>query len=134
MARKKRTYNTSGLRNQKPRATEDGTPPNGNIPGNLQAEDEDFEWHPHTHFDSLKPDFQAEEASDEDPNNADEDMEESDSEWKENEGFGSDGLQAAMLKLAIELGDDPRDEDWVPPKLRAKNERQRKTFIVLGVG
>ena len=44
------------------------------------------------------------------------------SEWKENERLGSQGLQTAMIKLAFALGDDPRDEDWVPAKLRAKRE------------
>lgn len=35
------------------------------------------------------------------------------------------GLQVRMFSLAIHCGDDPRDEDWVPPKLR-KRHRAKK--------
>ena len=37
------------------------------------------------------------------------------------------------MKLSMELGNDPLDENWVPPKLRAKREQrkcERKDEIV----
>lgn len=62
------------------------------LSSNVHHED-DLEWQLHTHFDSLKLDLRAEEASDEDYDNNDNDMEEWDSEWKENERLGSNGHQ-----------------------------------------
>ena len=46
----------------------------------------------------------------------DEVIEASEDEWK------SDGLHVALMVLAIEIGDDPRDEDWIPDDLRRKHK------------
>ena len=92
----------------------------------IDKELEDSNWQPCILFNSLKPDLQAEEGSDEDSDSNEDDEVEWDDEWKENERLGSQGLQAAMIKLAIALGDDPCDENWIPPKLRAKRKRAKK--------
>lgn len=34
-----------------------------------------------------------------------------------------EGMQVAMMMLAADCGDDPRDEDWVPPRLRWSRAR-----------
>jgi hypothetical protein len=49
-----------------------------------------------------------------------------DSKWKEKERLDSQGLQVAMIKLAIALGDDLHDEEWIPQKLQAKRECAKK--------
>lgn len=36
-------------------------------------------------------------------------------EWRSN------GLHVELMVLAIEIGDDPRDEDWIPDSLRWKH-------------
>ena len=120
--RKKDTYNLSGLRNQCSISTSNNIP---EVPDNpaTHTDKEDSNWQPHIFFDSLKPDLPAEDEE----SDKDEDAEvEWDSEWNENERLGSQGLQAAMIKLAIALGDDPCDENWIPPKLRAKRKRAKK--------
>lgn len=33
------------------------------------------------------------------------------------DGIEHDGMQVAMMMVAASSGDDPRDEDWVPPRL-----------------
>ena len=113
--RKKNTYNLSGLRNQ---STSNNIP---EVPDNpaTHTDEEESDWQPHVVFDSLKPDLPAEDEK----SDKDEDAEaEWDSEWNENERFGSQDLQAAMIRFAVAIGDDPRDEDWVPPKMRVKRE------------
>jgi hypothetical protein len=35
------------------------------------------------------------------------------------------GLQIKMLALAMSFGDDPRDEDWIPPKLRYRKAKEQ---------
>jgi hypothetical protein len=39
---------------------------------------------------------------------------------------GAAPVQVRMMGMAIECGDDPRDEDWVPAKLRWKREQGKK--------
>ena len=63
---------------------------------------------PHIFFDSLKPDLPAE---DEESNKDEDAGVEWDSEWSENERFGGQGLQAATIRFAVAIGDDPQDED-----------------------
>lgn len=125
---KKLRRNISGLRNQNSTPTNNvqeskhsqdhspETPPD-------DVTDSDVEWQPHMFLDSLKSNLQAEDLSDNESVKDGDDME----EWDSNEQdlrLGSAGLQAMMMKLSIHLGDDPRDEDWVPPKLRAKREKR----------
>ena len=129
---KKDSYNLSGLRNQHPQSTSNNlyvsdVPVHetvAQIDGELELEDSN--WQPHTLFDSLKPDWPAEEESDKESASEEEDEVEWGSEWNENERLGSQDLQAVMIKLAIALGDDPCDEDWIPTELRAKKERSKK--------
>ena len=119
---KKNAYNLSGLRN---RSTSSNIP---EVPDNpaTHTDEEDSNWQPHIFFDSLKPDLPAEDEE----SDKDEDAEvEWDSEWNENERSRSQGLQAAMIRFAIAIGDDPRDEDWVPPKMRAKRECESQWLL-----
>ena len=76
-------------------------------------------------LDSLKTDIQAEELSDNEPGKESDDMEEWDSN-EQDKWLESAGLQVLMIKLSIRLGDDPRDEDWVPSQLQVKRERRRR--------
>ena len=34
------------------------------------------------------------------------------------------GLFVKLMNLAVDNGDDPRDEDWVPEHLRRKKQRK----------
>ena len=124
--KKRRVYNISGLRNQPSQTHDDAY--DGPIPAPLCSESdvEDFSWSPNLVFDSLKVDIAAETALDDESIIEEEDAVEWDSEWDQDRRLGSEGMQATMLRLAIELGDDPRDEEWVPPKLRANQKFRTK--------
>ena len=120
--KKRRVYNTSGLRNQQPKATDN---PNPSQPCPDESDTEDSTWQPNMVFDSLKVDVAAEDVSDDELMEEGDEVVEWDSQSDGGIGLGSEGLQVMMLRLAIELGDDPRDEDWMPPALRA-NPRKGK--------
>ena len=108
--RSRASYNTSRLRNQQ---------------NNSEFQDLDDNWNPHLCFDSLKTSIQAEEELKDEMEKLD--MEEWDSQWDNELKLNTEGLQVKIANQAKLLGDDPRDEDWVPPKLRArKGNRNRK--------
>ena len=128
MAQKKRCYNISGLRNQPRNQSPEPLSLDNNHVADAEHTPEDDsgdsnEWEPHVLLDSLKLDLQAEYLSDDEPIKDSDDIEEWDID--SHPAIGSKGLQAVMMKLSMTLGDDPHDEDWVPPKLRAKRERRK---------
>lgn len=132
MGRKpKQKRNISGLRNQ-PKAP---TPPLQSSPTpepspesrktRVEDVEEDVEWSPQTRFDSSKPIWDEEdESSDEQENVSSPDGDIGTvEEWGEWNELAQDGLHVNLMKLAIENGDDPRDEDWIPQSLRRKRKK-----------
>ena len=47
-------------------------------------------------------------------------------EWDSQLKLNTEGLHVKMVNQANPLGDDPRHEDWVPPKLRAHREKKKR--------
>ena len=111
--KKRHTYNISGLRNQQAKSSEVSSHQHAM---ELEA-DEDDTWQPHTFVDSLKIDFEAEVALDEENGDEECDVEEWDSEWKEEERMGSEGLQAVMMKLVMSRP-GPAQKPWLGPGFR----------------
>jgi hypothetical protein len=46
-------------------------------------------------------------------------------EWDDWE-VGNDGFYVNLMRLAIDQGDDPRDEDWIPEHLKRKQLKRKK--------
>ena len=113
MAQRNCVYNTSGLQNQAQKALK----PVENTP--IIHEDEqtnDKNWDANLQWDSLKSML------------GKEDEEEGEiEEWDvdSNVHLNSKGLHVRLVNWAIENGDDPQDEDWIPPTLQAKSRKQR---------
>ncbi|KAG6810459.1 hypothetical protein H0H87_012887 [Tephrocybe sp. NHM501043] len=108
----KASYNTSGLRNHRDKPTE-SPEPTSIMP---DREDLDPDWEPDTLHDSLKIDFEKEDESDNGESDTDTD------EWD----VGGKGGLIQMINMAIDNGDDPRDESWVPAQLRSKKKKNSK--------
>jgi hypothetical protein len=90
--------------------------------------EEDVNWSPHTRFDSLKVAWDGNKSEDEE----DDTEIGTEEEWGDWNELGQEGLHVMLMKLAMENGDDPRDEDWVPEVLRRKKARvtsEREFFI-----
>jgi hypothetical protein len=89
------------------------------------VDNRDEGWDPHIKLDSNKPcwelDDEGEDSEDEytDKDEADSDVEDEAIEADEDE-WRNEGLHVGLMVLAIEIGDDPRDEDWIPNSLRRK--------------
>jgi len=49
------------------------------------------------------------------------------------EDIANEEFQAKMVALAVELGDDPRDEDWIPESLRRKHQHVKKGELTLSI-
>jgi len=105
--------------NSKPMETPPSNPAMADI--NRQS-DNDEEWDVHIKFDSNKPCWELDD-DEEDSENGEEDnegdvedevIEASEDNWR------NEGLHVGLMVLAIEIGDDPRDEDWIPDNLRRK--------------
>ena len=95
--------------------------------------DYDENWNAPVRFDSNKPCWELEDSElsseGEDSENEDdkvdvedEVLEAGDLEWR------NEGLHVSLMLIAIDNGDDPRDEDWIPHQLR----RKYKTRIAKG--
>ena len=119
MGKKKQKKNICGLRNQpkmashvKDNDTKVTVPahPVTHTDVNDQS-DNDEGWDPHGRLDSNRPcwDSDDEEMDSEDEADVeDEVLEAGEDEWR------SESLQVGLMVLAIEIRDDPRDEDWIP--------------------
>ena len=80
----------------------------------------------HVKFDSNKPCWEldsdkeeSESEEDEEGNVEDEVTEAGNGDWR------NEGLHVGLMILAIEIGDDPRDEDWIPDELRRKHRKYK---------
>ena len=124
---KRQKRNISGLRNQpkpifEPSPTEaTATKPSSDIPAqpNPDHEDEDEDLGLRC-LDSLKllwrADDEEESTEEEDPKNREDEFD----EWDGQQEFGEESLYIKLMTLAIDSGDDPRDDDWVPEGLRRR--------------
>jgi hypothetical protein len=65
-----------------------------------------------------------EESDDADDGVYEEILEESSGRWQKD--LGKEGFQVRMMDMAIDGGDDLRDEDWIPPKLQWKRAQKKK--------
>ena len=121
MAKKKPKKNINGLRNQKTLTSHGVEAPIVVDDIDEQSDhhdNEDGEWDAKIRFDSSKPRWDiASDSEDSDEGRLEEEVVETseDDEWK------NEGLQVGLMVLAIEIGDDPRDEDWIPDNLRRKH-------------
>jgi len=81
-------------------------------------------WRAGVRLDSIKPcwdeDSDADTESGDEGSVEDEIMEESDEQWN------NEGIHVGLMRLAIDQGDDPRDEDWIPEELKRKRARRKK--------
>ena len=81
-----------------------------------QSDNSDEGWNAHIRLDTNKLFWGLnDEEEDSQDEVEDEVIEAGSDEWK------NDGLQVGLMVLAIEIGDDPRDEDWIPDSLRRKH-------------
>lgn len=116
----------------------------------LEADGDDIEWDHQIRPDSSKPVWDLPElASDdeEEPNSdaetlecenndeidkagkddvKDEVTEEGDQHWR------GEGLHVGLMVLAIEIGDDPRDEDWIPESVRRMHQARLARGELIG--
>jgi len=94
-----------------------------------EKSDNEEDWDAQIRFDSNKPCWRLED--DEEKSDPDEDepdnneigveadvLEAGDEDWR------NEGLHVSMMVLAIDNGDDPQDEDWIPDKLRKKIKKR----------
>jgi len=49
-------------------------------------------------------------------------------DWEECDDWevGTEAFYVGLMRLAIDQGDDPRDEDWIPAELKKKQLRRKK--------
>jgi len=92
-------------------------------------ENSDEGWRTGVRLDSTKPcwdedsDTDSDMESDNEGSVEDEIMEESDEQWN------NEGIHVGLMRLAIDQGDDPRDEDWIPEELKRKRARRKKKGV-----
>ena len=77
--------------------------------------------------DSLKPLWRVDDDKDE-LMQKDEDSESETDGWDSQQELGEENLYIKLMSLAIDNGDDPRDEDWVPEGLRRKKQEKKGHF------
>jgi len=117
MARKKQKRNITGLQNQ----------PNLKTLSTTDDEDDLEGWNISLRFDgSVRPCW---EMVSDDSESEDSEVEQLEEDWSD---LHVEGLQAKMMTFAIDCGDDPRDEDWVPANLR-RRKREKKGSVFLSV-
>ncbi|KIJ95381.1 hypothetical protein K443DRAFT_108857, partial [Laccaria amethystina LaAM-08-1] len=140
MANKKKR-NITGLRNQSKAAShikvqeapDDSTdtvetlPTHPVIQADIPPSDNDVGWDAQVRFDSNKLCWEVDDEEDKSEDEGlsesegdveDEVVEANDDEWR------SDGLHVGLMVLAIEIGDDPRDEDWIPEAVQRRQNSQ----------
>jgi len=102
----------------KPKKATDTTP--AEISDGDSDLDSDSAWSPHLKFDSMKTSIAMEDSDEEDVESS-EGLEEWD-EWE----VGKDGFYVNLMRFAIDQGDDPQDEDWIPEHLKRKQLKRKK--------
>src|SRR5271155_5088032 len=132
MAKKKSKQNITGLRNQPKLApyhveSTDSVPPISrslDTPqgSNGQPDLDEEGWCPNLQFDSSKPDWDASDTKDDIDSEDEQDF--LDKEEKRPgvnvRKYRNNGLYVALMRTAIQAGDDLRDEEWVPKDARKK--------------
>ena len=113
MAQKNHVYNTSGLWSQGQKALKPAEDTSIIHNGHEDKQTSDEDWDANLQWDSLKPML------------SEEDEEEGEWDIDSELHLDSEGLHARLINWAIENGDDPQDEDWIPPTLWAKSRKQR---------
>lgn len=133
--------NTTGLRNQA-RAPNPPTPEAPSRLASLSDSDSDDgsdeEWNTHLYTDSLKTDWQDEVETDSEAEEvADNEVglveDEEDACWNDGPSDAKEGLFVKMMQFAIHEDDDPRDEDWMPARLRAKALKNKPKTSRVGI-
>jgi hypothetical protein len=121
MAKKKLKRNISGLRNQSqntaaPFQCQD--PASDSHPeaseGGITASDDNTELRRHP--DDIRPRWEGYSDDEEGEGEFDEGIGASSEEWVKD--LSREGFQVKMMRMALDNGDDPHDEDWVPQGLR----------------
>lgn len=140
MGKRKATHkrNTTGLRNQNRTpapATEPSPPPE---PATIDDSDSDKEWNPHLHADSLKTDWKDDaetDSEDEQTPGNEAGLVEDDEDlcWNDGPPDSKKGLFVRMMQFAVDEDDNPRDEDWMPSRLRAKALKVKPKASRVGV-
>ena len=137
MAKKKHKKNITGLRNQSQMTSHVKEAPNDGIAKDVETapthtvfhadvdgqSDNDEGWEAHIRLDSNKLCWELEDESEDEDEDIDDDERDVEDEvivagedmWR------SEGLHIALMVLMIDKGDDPRDEDWIPDRLRRKH-------------
>ena len=140
--KKKAKRNISGLRNQ-PKSTADSSHTeelsscgpdfrgSAMLPDpQIDKDADDEEWTPNMQFDSNKPAWDGDESEDEIGSENEEDFLDQleDANPGVNPGkYRNRCLYVALMRMAIDVGDDPTDEDWVPKKTRKKLRKEKKS-------
>ena len=88
-------------------------------------DDDNDKWDTHLKPDSMKPCW--DEESEGEDIGKDEQCKDDDCGM---EDMDNEGFHAKMMALAVEIGDDPRDEDWIPESLRRKHHRAKKGELI----
>ena len=135
--KKKPKRNISGLHNQKMTIPVIDTSHEDVIPSstqpNLNTDSEpDEEWVPNVDFDSNKVKWDDESGSDDDIE-SDNEEDYLDKTEEERPGvnprkYRNKGLYVSLMRMAIDVGDDPMDEDWVPKKTKKKFRKEKKSI------
>ena len=139
MAKKKSKRNITGLWNQLKLApshveSTDSVPPisrSSDTPqgSNGQPDLDEEEWCPNLQFDSSTPDWDASDTKDDIDSEDEQDFLDKKEEKRPGVNvrkYRNNGLYVALMRTAIQAGDDLRDEEWVPKDARKKLRREKK--------
>ena len=137
--KKKPKRNISGLLNQKTtipaidvshESRNPSTQPDPNIDDENDEPDE--EWVPNLKFDSNKVKWNDESGSEDDiESDNEEDFLDKTQEIKQGVSprrYRNKGLYISLIRMAINVGDDLMDEDWVPKETKKKLRKERKSI------
>lgn len=102
-------------------------------PDQVDSDDEDIDWNPFVRPESGKPAWDMPDLAPDDEEEPESEPEMSDTECENSdvenevieagdEHWRGDGLHVNMMVMAIENGNDPQDEDWIPESIRKKHQ------------
>ena len=132
--KKKPKHNISGLLNQTWRTTIPLIDVSHEDAINVDDENDelDEEWVPNLKFDSNKVKWNDESGSEDDiESDNEEDFLDKTQEIRPGVNpriYRNNGLYVSLMRMAINVGDDLMDEDWVPKKTRKKLRKERKSI------
>ena len=131
MAKKKSKRNITGLFSRwKHRFCAPYLPLLGYTTGsNGQPDLDEEEWCPNLQFDSSKPDWDASDTKDDIDSEDEQDFLDKKEEKRPGVNvrkYRNNGLYVALMRTAIQAGDDLRDEEWVPKDAWKKLRREKK--------